>query len=298
MLHCKRAMKRRFATLDVFTDRRFAGNPLAVVLQPEGLDAAAMQAVAREFNLSETVFVLPPENAARRARVRIFTPMRELPFAGHPTVGTAVLLASLDGGTSPRDLVLEENIGAVPCHVTPAQSRASFDLPSLPKEIGAPPSADALADALGLAAGDIGFGNFVPSCWSAGNAFIFVPLRNRDAVARAMPDLSRFAALGSPVFVFTDETVDAGKDFHTRMFAPSFGVAEDPATGSAAAAFAGVLTRFAGLNDGAHSFTIEQGYEMGRPSLIELHMTLAGGALTAASIGGAAVVVSEGTIEA
>src|SRR5436309_6487182 len=113
-------MRRRFVTLDVFTDKRFAGNPLAVVLEPDGLDTAAMQAIAREFNLSETVFVQLPENAAHRAKLRIFTPERELPFAGHPTVGTAVLFGNLDGGTSERDFVLEENIGLVPCRVIPA----------------------------------------------------------------------------------------------------------------------------------------------------------------------------------
>src|SRR5256885_9008896 len=109
------SMRRRFVTLDVFTDRRFAGNPLAVVLEPDGLDTAAMQAIAREFNLSETVFVQPPESASHRAKLRIFTPGRELPFAGHPTVGTAVLLGTLDGGTSGRDVVLEAKIGLVPC---------------------------------------------------------------------------------------------------------------------------------------------------------------------------------------
>src|SRR4051794_2016596 len=107
-------MRRRFVTLDVFTENRFAGNPLAVVLAPEGLDTAAMQAIAREFNLSETVFVGPAENSSHRAKLRIFTPGRELPFAGHPTVGTAVLLGLLDGGTSERDFVLEETIGLVP----------------------------------------------------------------------------------------------------------------------------------------------------------------------------------------
>jgi trans-2,3-dihydro-3-hydroxyanthranilate isomerase len=291
-------MKRRFATLDVFTDRRFAGNPLAVVLESDGLDSAAMQAIAREFNLSETVFVLPPESNAHRARVRIFTPQRELPFAGHPTVGTAVLLASLDGGGEARDLTLEENIGPVPCHVTPANNEASFDLPALPKDAGAPPPVDALAGALGLVAADIGFGTFVPSSWSAGNGFIFVPLRSRDAVGRAKPDLAKFAALGGPVFVFTNGTAEPGNDFHARMFAPSYGVPEDPATGSAAAAFAGVLTQFAGLKDGTHSFAIEQGYEMGRPSLIRLAVAVSGGRLSAASVGGGAIIVSEGTIEA
>src|SRR5215510_6513039 len=110
-------MRRRFFTLDVFTAQRFAGNPLAVVLEPEGLDTAVMQAIAREFNIPETVFVYPPADAKHRARVRIFTPGREIPFAGHPTVGTAVLLAHLDGGGATRDLVLEEQIGLVPCSV-------------------------------------------------------------------------------------------------------------------------------------------------------------------------------------
>ncbi len=294
-------MKRRFVTLDVFADRRFAGNPLAVVLEAEGLDLAAMQAIAGEFNLSETVFVLPPEAPAHRARLRIFTPKRELPFAGHPTVGSAVLLACLDGGNAARAMVLEENIGAVTCQATPAGDRgqAFFALPSLPADGGAPPANDALAAALGLAAGDIGFDAFIPGCWSAGNPFIFVPLNSLDAVGRAKPSAQFAATFGDrAVYVFSNKTAESDHDFHARMFAPHLGVAEDPATGSAAAAFAGVMARFAGLKDGSHQFAIEQGYEMGRPSLITLAMTLAGSQLTAVSIGGGAVIVSEGTIEA
>lgn len=298
-------MKRRFVTLDVFTQRRFAGNPLAVVLEAEGLDPAAMQAIAREFNLSETVFVLPPENAAHRARYRIFTPKEEVAFAGHPTVGTAVLLAIVDGDPSARDMVLEANIGPVPCHVEAGGERgqATFVLPALPAEAGAPPPVSALAAALSLNAGDIGFGPFAPSCFSAGIGFTFTPLKNLDAVRRANPDLAHFAsALTAPahraLFVFCQEAAERGHDFHARMFAPSYGVPEDPATGSAAAAFAGALTRFAGLKDGVHSIAIEQGYEMGRPSLIRLQMTLAGGKLAGASVGGGAVIVAEGTIEA
>src|SRR4051794_18605075 len=127
-------MRRRFVTLDVFTEKRFAGNPLAVVLEPDGLDTVAMQTIAREFNLSETVFVQPPENAAYRAKLRIFTPANELPFAGHPTVGMAVLLGRLDGGTQPRDFVMELGIGPVRCKVTPSADggRAVFHLPKLP----------------------------------------------------------------------------------------------------------------------------------------------------------------------
>src|SRR4029079_4078071 len=133
-------MRRRFVTLDVFTHKRFAGNPLAVVLEPEGLDTAAMQQIAREFNLSETGFVWPPENKAHRAKLRIFTPVSELPFAGHPTVGTAVLLGLLDGGSQARDFILGLNIGPVPCCVTPTinKGRAVFQLPRLPENVGAP----------------------------------------------------------------------------------------------------------------------------------------------------------------
>jgi trans-2,3-dihydro-3-hydroxyanthranilate isomerase len=294
-------MHRRFITLDVFTNRRLAGNPLAVVLDAGGLDLAAMQAIAGEFNLSETVFVLPPENAAHRARLRIFTPKRELPFAGHPTVGTAVLLACLDGGAGARAMVLEENIGPVACRAAPAagQGEASFMLPALPQEIGAPPADAALAAALGLAAGDIGFAAFRPCCWSAGVPFTFVPLKSLDAVARAAPAGSFAATFGGrAAYVFSGETGERGHDFHARMFAPHLGIAEDPATGSAAAAFAGVLARFAGLKNGEHSVAIEQGYEMGRPSVMRLGLTLKGGALSAGSVGGDAVIVTEGTIEA
>lgn len=298
-------MKRRFATIDVFTDRRFAGNALAVVLDADGLDQAAMQAIAQEFNLSESVFVLPPEDPAHRARYRIFTPKEEVAFAGHPTVGTAVLLGAIDGGKA-RDFVLEAKIGPVPCRVEPARAdggRASFVPAALPLEAGAPPPVDALAGALGLAADDIGFGSFVPSCWSAGIAFTFTPLKNIEAVRRARPDLARLAATPAApahraVFAFCNEVDEPGHDIHARMFAPSYGIVEDPATGSAAVAFAGVLTRFGGIKDGSHTVVIEQGYEIGRPSLIRLTLTLVGGRLTAVSIGGDAVTVSEGTIEA
>src|SRR2546423_374519 len=157
-------MRRRFVPLDVFTDKRFAGNPLAVVLDPDGLETAAMQFIAREFNLSETVFVQPPEISAHRAKLRIFTPGRELPFAGHPTVGTAVLLGTLDGGRGEHDFVLEEKIGLVPCHVNAAagSGHATFDIPRLPAEEGKAANNATVAAALGISAADIGFGTFTP----------------------------------------------------------------------------------------------------------------------------------------
>jgi len=291
-------MQRRFHTLDVFTDKPFTGNPLAVVRDPEGLETAAMQAIAAEFNLSETVFVLPGENPAHRARCRIFTPTRELPFAGHPTVGTAVLLGCLDGGNNERDLVLEENIGPVQCRVAPRPrgGYATFELPALPWEAGPTPPAAEIAAALGLAASDIGFGGFQPSRWSAGNEFIFAPIASLDAVRRASP--AGAAQLNGAVFLFTGQTEQPGHDFHARMFAQGMGVREDPATGSAVAAFAGVVARYGGRPDGTHTLAIEQGFEMRRPSRIDLTLTLRGGAAAAASIGGNAVMVSEGVIEA
>jgi trans-2,3-dihydro-3-hydroxyanthranilate isomerase len=296
-------MQRRFATLDVFTQRRFAGNPLAVVLEGEGLDTAAMQQVAREFNHPETVFVLPPQDKAHRARLRIFTPARELPFAGHPTVGTAVLLALQDGSAPGGELVLEESIGPVRCtieNIGADRGRVRFLLPQLPAEAGPAPDDAALATALSLAPADIGFDGHRPSRWSAGNPFSFVPLAGLAAMARARPNSPAFDAAfdGIGALLYCRETAEPGHDFHARMFAPHLGVLEDPATGSAAAAFAGVVARSAGLPDGDHTLRIEQGYEMRRPSVIQLAMTLQGGRLTAASIGGGAVLVTQGTIEA
>jgi trans-2,3-dihydro-3-hydroxyanthranilate isomerase len=295
-------MGRRFVTLDVFTDRRFAGNPLAVVLDPDGLDSAAMQAIAREFNHPETVFVLPPSDRAHRAGLRIFTPARELPFAGHPTIGTAVLLGQLDGGGA-SEIVLEEGIGPVRCTVEPVGDdggRARFALAQLPTSAGAPPEDATILAALGLAPGDLGFGGLRPSCWSAGNPFVFVPVAGLAAIGRCRPDTDKLAAAAGDrgVYVFCAETAEPGHAFHARMFGVRLGIREDPATGSAAAAFAGLLAARGNLPDGEHAITIEQGYEMGRPSLIRLALVLAGGKLVSASVGGNAVIVTQGTIEA
>jgi trans-2,3-dihydro-3-hydroxyanthranilate isomerase len=294
-------MRRNFVTLDVFTDRRFAGNPLAVVLDPDGLDTAAMQAIAREFNHPETVFVFPPAERAHRARLRIFTPARELPFAGHPTVGTAVLLGLRDGAAAGREVVLEEGIGPVRCVLEAGAGdagRARFAIPQLPAEVGPAPDNTAVAAALGIASAEIGFDGFQPSRWSAGNPFTFVPLAGLAVMARCNPDRPEFgAAFGTGgAYLFCRETVEPGHAFHARMFAPAMGVREDSATGSAAAAFVGVLGPHVG--EGAHTLAIEQGYEMGRPSLIQLAMTMQAGKLVSATIAGDAVIVTEGTIEA
>jgi trans-2,3-dihydro-3-hydroxyanthranilate isomerase len=300
-------MRRKFFTLDVFTRRRYAGNPLAVVIEPDGLDGAAMQAVAREFNLSETVFVLPPADPAHRAKLRIFTPAAELPFAGHPTVGSAVLLNRIDGARGARTIVVEEGIGPVRCTVEALDAdsgSARFELARLPVDTGPAGPPAAIAAALGLDEKDIGFDGFKPARWTAGNEFNFVPLSGLDAMRRCRANTAGWTTAfpgkeGRPsAFMFCREAVEPGHAFHARMFAPLGGILEDPATGSAVAAFAGVLAHFTRIADGAHELVIEQGYEMGRPSLIRLSMTIKGGQLTAGAIAGEAVVVSEGTIEA
>lgn len=298
-------MSRRFVTLDVFTREKLAGNGLAVVLDSDGLDDVRMQAIAREFNLSETVFLLPPEEERHRARLRIFTPGRELPFAGHPTVGTAVLLGLEDGGGATGSMAfgLEEKIGVVPC-VVEAEGEgagyARFRVPRLPEVWGEGRDAAEAAWALGIDPGEIGFGRHRPSRHSAGVAFDFVPVATLDAIRRARPSAEAFAKVfggdHQSVFVYAQQTTHAGHHFRARMFAPSFGIAEDPATGSATAAFAGVLMQFEPLGDGEHGFVIEQGYEMGRPSEIALQIVIENGKLVSAEIGGGAVVVSEGRL--
>jgi trans-2,3-dihydro-3-hydroxyanthranilate isomerase len=298
-------MRRQFVTLDVFAARRFAGNPLAVVLDAEGLNDASMQMIAREFNLAETVFVLPAREASHRARIRIFTPAAELPFAGHPTVGTAVLLNRIDGGSA-RKIVIEEAIGPIHCtsdSIDADRGRARFELARLPEQAGNAANAEQIATALGLRADDIGFEAFKPSRWSAGVPMTFVPVRGLDASRRCRTNLVEWdAAFGQDeraiAYVFCRETIETDSAFHTRMFAPRLGVPEDPATGAAAAAFSGVYVHFERPPDGQRELLLEQGYEMGRPSLIGLSVTVRDRRLAAAAISGEAMVVSEGMIEA
>jgi trans-2,3-dihydro-3-hydroxyanthranilate isomerase len=298
-------MKRRFFTLDVFTDRPLAGNPLAVVLDSDGLDTSRMQAIAREFNLSETTFVLEPRDSVNTAALRIFTPARELPFAGHPTIGSAVVIAVVRApemlGRGDLQIVIEEEVGPVRCDVRRRSGAyfASFTLPALPFTVpDVPETADAAA-ALGLTATDIGFDRHRISRYSCGTPYTFVPVAGIEAIARAAPDLARFRQVFGEMgtFLYTRETTSGENAVHARMFAPRLGIPEDPATGSAAAAFAGVAQEFETPEDGVHAITIEQGFEMGRPSLIHLTMEVAGGKLISGEIGGSAVIVSQGTIE-
>lgn len=299
---------RHYAILDVFTDRPLAGNPLAIVLDCDGLHDAQMQAIAREFNLSETVFVSPPENPRHSARLRIFTPRHELSFAGHPTVGTAVLLAQQnagnDTGAHEAVLILEEKIGPVRCGVFlkgESCGRAIFDLPAESAELASDLDREAVCNALSLLPGEIAFENHVPSVFSAGLPYALVPVRNLEAIARARPNPAvwhdAFGSDAAAAFVYCRETEASDSDFHARMFAPTMGIDEDPATGSAVAALAGAIMRFDAPGPGSHRFVVEQGFEMGRPSSISLELDVAGGRVEGARIGGDAVVVARGMLD-
>jgi trans-2,3-dihydro-3-hydroxyanthranilate isomerase len=268
-----------------------------------------MQAIAREFNLSECVFVLEPRDPTHTARLRIFTPSAELPFAGHPTVGAACLIAELRApemlGRQPLQLVLEEELGAIACEVTRAPGaapRAAFSAPLTPRLCGPTGEAATIAAALGLDASDIGFDGHAPVLATAGLAFAFVPVAGLAALNRIAPRETLFAEafrLARPaVFAYARETADPAHHVQARVFVPGFGVREDPATGSAAAAFAAVAVAYESPEDGEHVLVIEQGYAMGRPSQIVLTLDVRGGALTGAGIGGQALRVSEGFLHA
>lgn len=297
-----------FHTLDVFTDSRFCGNPLAVVLDSDALSPEQMQAIAREINLSETVFVLKPENPAHSAKMRIFTPGRELPFAGHPTIGTAILLAevlapAVDGE---RDAIiaLEQAIGLVRVGVRLRAGQApfaEFDAPRLPQMAGTLPARDRLADALGLLPREIGFENHTAQRIAAGSTFAYVPVLSLEAISKARVNGASWAAAFPDsevdgVYLYTRQCVHKTSSFHARMFAPQLGVPEDPATGAAAVGFAGVVSAFDDLPEGAHKRVIEQGLEMQRPSAIQLTLVVEGGRLDTVRIGGNAVRMIEGSI--
>lgn len=291
-----------FHTLDVFTDTAFAGNPLAVVLGADGLTTAQMQTIAREFNLSETIFVMAPRDPAHSARVRIFFPTAEIPFAGHPTVGCAIHLATADApaGDFTRDLVLEEEAGPVPVTVTRTGARveAEFAAPVLPHPAKGHVLDDALPAALGLQAGEIGFAKHRPAVWQGGPAFLYVPVASLGALARARPiqphwDAVMAAAGVDSAYLYTPDT---GCDFRARMFSPTAGIPEDPATGSASAILAAQLERSATLRGDRDRFHLRQGVEMGRPSDIHLTVERSGGAIARVLIRGAAVPVMQGRL--
>lgn len=284
----------RFDIVDVFTDRAYAGNPLAVVHGAEALSTARMQAIAAEFNLSETTFPLPPTGDGDESadyRVRIFTPLRELPFAGHPSVGTAWVLAR-DGVIGHGDRIQECGAGLLPVRVDGSGARVEGGRPFVGEDL----DAVRLAAAVGLGPDDVD-GAALPGVAGAGVEYSIL-LVQPDAVARARPDAAAIAAVrggGEGVLV---ASVDATAErVRARMFAPGVGVSEDPATGSAAVAL-GVFLADRGLvpDDGEHPFVVTQGVEMGRPSTLYAGVRTAGGRAVGTWVGGTVVAVAGGSL--
>ncbi len=299
-------MQLEFITLDVFTERKFGGNPLAVVLNARGLKTEQMQAIAGEFNLAETTFVLPPQDAAHTAEVRIFTPRAELPFAGHPNIGTAFVLASAGqsyGRAVGDPLVFEEKAGLVRLDLLKdgtAVVGARLEPPQ-PLTRGDDIAPDIVAAACSLAPGDVETIRHLPCIASCGIPFVFAELKTRGALAKARPRADIFAehlkmdrATGIMLYVKDD---GGGFDLQVRMFAPLYGVPEDPATGSGNVALVGLLASLRPERDLTLSLRISQGVDMGRPSLLEAAADKRNGKITSLSIGGRCVIMMRGTLE-
>ena len=298
----------RFITADVFTNTIFGGNPLAVFPDATGIPESALGSIAKEFNLSETVFIYPPQDPAHTRRLRIFTPAEELPFAGHPTIGAAHVLAALGAIPIPSGdgdvcVLFEEGVGVVPVRV---QMRggvpvfAQLTAAKLP-EVGPPsPGRSVLADMLSLDANELVGGAWSPQAVSCGLPFLFVPVRNRNAVKHARVRLDLWESIlksywAPQVMVFSRDGERVGTDIHARVFVPGLSVPEDPATGSAAAALGGYLAaRETPPTSSPLTYVVEQGFEMGRPSILHIEVDRSDGAITAVRVGGESVIVMEG----
>lgn len=300
-------MKLHYYTADVFTESAFGGNQLAVFPQAADLSARLMQTIAREFNLSETVFVLPPADPAHTFRLRIFTPMVEMPFAGHPTVGAAYVLArigAIDITGEATHILFEEGVGSVPVTifaqdgvVTSTQLTAALAPTSTPSPVD-----DAtLAAILGIEVSDLLRGDWHPEVASCGVPFLFVPVRDRSVLARARVNSALFAqhlagTLGEQLFVLCLDPERTDSHVRARMFAPEIGIIEDPATGSAASALGGYLgTRT--HETGTLHWVVEQGFEMGRPSILVVEAEKEGDTVTRVRVGGKSVLMGEGWLD-
>ncbi|HTQ33852.1 MAG TPA: PhzF family phenazine biosynthesis protein [Stellaceae bacterium] len=299
-------MQFEFVTVDVFTDSRFGGNPLAVFPQAEGLSDAQMQAIANEFNLSETTFVLPPKNAAHTAEVRIFTPQYEMAFAGHPNVGTGFVVASRDrvyGRPVSGPLIFEEKAGLVPIDLLRDGGSVVGARLTAPKPLsrGADIAVETVAAACSVTPGDVEVRHHAPCVASCGTPFIFVEVTTREALAAARPRGDIFAQ-SFPVDGATGIHLywrdgSGGIDIRSRMFAPLHGVTEDPATGSANVALVGLLASLRAEADLSPKLRIAQGVEMGRPSVLDASAEKRSGMVVETRIGGRCVPVMKGTIE-
>ena len=301
-------MRYRYYTCDVFTARRFGGNPLAVLPEAAGLSGEEMQRIAREFNYSETTFVLPPDDPAHTRKVRIFTPGAEIPFAGHPNVGTAFVLAAI-GAIPTRGaeskVVFEEGAGPVAVVIRCQDGRPVDCELTAPQALalGTTPPVEAVAESVGLSPEVVLTRTHPPRVASAGLAFLCVELRDRTALAQARVRHETHGTLmqasgAEGIHLYTRDIGEPGVDLRARMFAPLHGVAEDPATGSANVALAGLLASCAPEADGTFAWRIAQGVEMGRPSLLEASAIKRAGEVETIRIGGRTVLVCEGWIEA
>ncbi len=302
-------MRLKFHTLDVFTNRRFGGNPLAVVMGADKLSTEQMQMICREFNLSETTFVMAPDDPSHTAKVRIFFPGGEMPFAGHPTLGTAALLAELKqkpGCSFECSLTLELKAGLTPVKITRIADRVTgiFTAPIVPFHADVSlPRVEATAMALGLEPDDVGFDQHRIASLEGGPRFFYVPVNSRAALEKSAVREPYWSALIKPMngvdaaYVYTRGGDGAGTHFRARMYAPTGGIPEDPATGSATALLAAQLLRAEALSDGTHKWKLEQGYEMGRPSDLALEVDVTSGKLVAVRVGGGAVRMMDGEIE-
>jgi trans-2,3-dihydro-3-hydroxyanthranilate isomerase len=300
-------MKLNFVTVDVFTDRQFGGNPLAVVLNAEGLSTERMQAIAAEFNLAETTFVLPPVNPKNTAEVRIFTPRAEMPFAGHPNVGTAFVLArageSYGRKISGDRMVFEEKAGLVNMELTREGGIvvATRLAAPVPLSFGEEIAPEIVMQACSLKADDLKLDVHSPRVASCGASLLFVELRSREALKSAAPrpevfarELPRERIVGIHLYV---QAAEGNIDIQTRMFAPEHGIPEDPATGGANVALIGLLAHHRPEADIVLARTIGQGFDMGRPSVLQASAEKKGGKVTATYIGGRCMPMMSGVIE-
>jgi trans-2,3-dihydro-3-hydroxyanthranilate isomerase len=296
-------VKYRFFTCDVFTPERFGGNSLAVLPEASGLSSRQMQQIAREFNYSETTFVCPAEQGNTR-KVRIFTPTREIPFAGHPNIGTAYVLASnKDFGEIRGDLTVtfEEKAGLVPVTICRKENGTLWCELAAPQglKLGEVIMPELAAAALSLEVADIALGVHPPQVAGVGLPFLVVELKSQDALERARFNMIVMETLeekgiAPDTLLYTQGSGEA--DIKARMFAPLDGVPEDPATGSANCALAALLSHCGSAESGDHRWRIIQGVEMGRPSILDARTQKRDGTVTATYIGGDCVMVSEGTI--
>ena len=298
-------MRYRYFTCDVFTDSRFGGNQLAVLPEAAGLHDEQMQQIAREFNYSETTFVLPPREGHDR-RVRIFTPMSEVPFAGHPNIGTAFVLAGMGvfgALEAPREVTFEEQAGLVAVAMHRRGGQRIWCELRAPQQLtlGKPVAMGSVAAAVSLAPDDFVTTSHSPQTASVGLPFVLAELKDRDALERARPSIAGFESLVAqgvdPPDVHLYVRTADGFDLRARMFSPLDGIPEDPATGSANCALAGLLSHLDTAAGGSYGWRIAQGVEMGRPSVLEARTEERDGAVVNVWVGGDCILVSEGSIE-